>query len=71
MLPFHDQPLLYGLIALMLQAAYADGYEGNESKAAMTPYEEEQAKLASTVDDNAGMTEITGLKAAIEGASEA
>jgi len=36
----------------------------------MTPYEEELAKLASTVD-NAGMTEIAGLKAAIEGASEA
>lgn len=36
----------------------------------MTPYEEELAKLASTVD-NAGMTEIAGLKSAIEGASEA
>lgn len=36
----------------------------------MTPYEEELAKLASTVD-KAGMTDIAGLKAAIEGASEA
>jgi fructoselysine-6-P-deglycase FrlB-like protein len=36
----------------------------------MTPYEEELAKLASTVDI-AGETDIAGLKSAIEGASEA
>ncbi|WOH71119.1 hypothetical protein RX330_22840 [Bradyrhizobium sp. NDS-1] len=36
----------------------------------MTPYEEELANLASTVD-KAGITDIDGLKAAIEGASEA